>query len=186
WLGLEGFSAWASVSITLHNWLGPLFVVGVLLMVLVWFKNNLPRSYDWQWFKQGGGFFGGGHAPAGKANAGEKLFVFWIGLVLCGIIVSVSGIVLDFPIWGQTREDMQFAQVMHSSFGMIWTAIILGHIYLGSLGVEGAFEGMVSGRVSVEFAEEHHSEWYKEVQHEAADTSSDDAAKAGRTQTSPG
>lgn len=169
-LGLEGFSAWASVSITLHNWLGPLFVVGLAAMILVWFKNNLPKSYDWEWFKQGGGIFKGKHPPAGKANAGEKLFVFWGGLVVCGIIVSATGIVLDFPLWGQTRENMQLAQVLHASFGMIWIAIILGHAYLGSIGTEGAFEGMVSGRVSVEFAEQHHNMWYEEVKHEAEDT----------------
>jgi len=111
--------------------------------------------------------------------------VFWGGLVLCGIIVSATGIVLDFPIWGQTREDMQLAQVLHASFGMIWTAIIIGHIYLGSVGVEGAFEGMVNGRVSVEFAEQHHSEWYKEVKHEATDISSSSANETGQTQASP-
>lgn len=169
-LGLEGFSAWATVSITLHNWLGPLFIVGVAAMILVWFKNNLPKSYDWEWFKQGGGILKGKHPPAGKANAGEKLFVFWGGLILCGIIVSATGIVLDFPIWGQSREDMQLAQVMHASFGMLWTAIILGHAYLGSIGTEGAFEGMISGRVSVEFAEQHHNMWYEEVKHQAEDT----------------
>lgn len=170
WLGLEGFSAWASVSITLHNWLGPLFVVGVAAMILVWFMNNLPKSYDWEWFKQGGGIIKGKHPPAGKANAGEKLFVFWAGLIVCGIIVSATGIIMDFPIWGQTRENMQLSQVLHASFGMIWTAIILGHTYLGSIGTEGAFEGMVNGRVSVEFAKQHHDRWYEEVKHEAEDT----------------
>lgn len=181
-LGLEGFSVWASVSITLHNWLGPLFIVGVAAMILIWFTNNLPKSYDWEWFKQGGGIIKGKHPPAGKANAGEKLFVFWAGLVVCGIIVSATGVVLDFPIWGQSREDMQLAQVLHASFAIVWTGIILGHIYLGSVGTEGAFEGMVSGRVSVEFAEQHHDKWYEEVKHQAEDTSSaGKGAVAGET-----
>lgn len=182
-LGLEGFSAWAGVSIVLHNWLGPLFIVGLAVMILIWFTNNLPKSYDWEWFKQGGGILKGKHPPAGKANAGEKLFVFWAGLIVCGIIVSATGVVLDFPIWGQTREDMQLAQVLHASFAIIWTGIILGHTYLGSIGTEGAFEGMATGRVSVEFAEQHHDQWYEEVKHQAEDTSRSDAgAAAGKTQ----
>ena len=184
WLGLEGFSVWANVSITLHNWLGPLFVIGVVAMILVWFMNNLPKGYDWEWFKQGGGVFKGKHPPAGKANAGEKLFVFWLGLVVCGIIVSATGVILDFPIWGQTREDMQLAQVLHSAFSMIWIAIILGHAYLGTIGTEGAFEGMISGRVSAEWAEQHHNMWYEEVKDQAEDTgrkTEGGAAAAGGT-----
>jgi len=183
WMGPEGFAAWATASITLHNWLGPLFVIGLVAMILMWFVNNLPKSYDWEWFKQGGGVIKGKHPPAGKANAGEKLFVFWIGVILCGIIVSATGLVLDFPIWGQSREDMQLAQVLHSSFALIWTAIVLGHIYLGTVGTEGAFEGMVNGRVSVEWAKQHHDQWYEEVKHTAEDTSGDSASAAGKTQT---
>ncbi len=170
WLGLAGFSAWASVSITLHNFLGPLFIIGVVAMLVVWIKNNLPSSSDWEWFKSGGGVIKGKHAPAGKANAGEKLFVFWGGIILCGIIVSATGVILDFPLWGQTRGDMQLSQLLHSSFALIWIAIILGHAYLGTIGTEGAFEGMVSGRVDVNWAKQHHSEWYKEVKNTAERT----------------
>jgi formate dehydrogenase subunit gamma len=184
WLGLEGFSAWASVSIALHNWLGPLFVIGMVAMILVWIVNNLPKSYDWEWFKQGGGVLKGKHPPAGKANAGEKLFVFWIGLIICGITVSATGVFLDFPIWGQSREDMQLAQILHASFSMIWIAIILGHAYLGTIGTEGAFEGMVSGRVSVEWAEQHHDKWYEEVKNTAENTGTGDSKVAtGETRT---
>lgn len=184
-LGSAGFAAWASVSITLHNWLGPLFIIGVVIMILVWIVNNLPASYDWDWFKQGGGLLKGKHPPSGKANAGEKLFVFWAGLFVCGIVVSVSGVFLDFPIWGQSREDMQLSHVLHSAFALVWIAIVLGHAYLGTIGSEGAFEGMVSGRVSEEWAKQHHDRWYEEVKHTAEDTGGTTAA-ARKTQTSTG
>lgn len=170
WLGAAGFAAWASVSITLHNFVGPLFIIGVVAMILVWIKNNLPSSADWQWFKSGGGIFKGKHPPAGKANAGEKVFVFWIGIIACGIIVSATGVILDFPLWGQTRQDMQLSQLLHSSFALIWIAITLGHIYLGTIGTEGAFEGMVSGRVDVNWAKQHHNLWYEEVKNTAETT----------------
>ncbi|MGA8258834.1 MAG: formate dehydrogenase subunit gamma [Arenicellales bacterium] len=182
WLGLEGFAAWAKVSITLHNFLGPLFIIGVVAMILFWIKNNIPASYDWQWFKSGGGAIKGKHAPAGKANAGEKLLVFWIGVFICGIIVSASGVILDFPLWGQTRGDMQLAQVLHSSFALIWITIALGHMYLGTIGIEGAFEGMVSGRVDVNWAEQHNSVWFDKVKDtaEASDTPKTAAGAAGQ------
>lgn len=170
WLGLAGFAAWASVAKTLHNFLGPLFIIGVVAMILFWIKNNLPASYDWEWFKSGGGVIKGKHAPAGKANAGEKLFVFWIGIIICGIIVSATGVILDFPLWQQTREDMQLSHLLHSTFALIWMAIVLGHIYLGTIGTEGAFEGMVSGRVDVNWAKQHHNVWYDEVKNTAEAT----------------
>lgn len=175
WLGLDGFSAWARISITLHNFLGPLFIVGVLAMILFWFKNNLPARYDWQWFKSGGGVIKGKHAPAGKANAGEKLLVFWIGILICGIIVGTTGVILDFPLWGQTRGDMQIAQVLHASLALIWIVIVLGHSYLGTIGIEGAFEGMVTGRVDTNWAEQHNGIWYETVKNS---TEPDNASKA--------
>lgn len=161
-LGYGGFSAWASVSIALHNYLGPFFVIGVILEIIVWIRDALPESTDWEWLRRAGGFFSkGDHPSAGRINAGEKYLTFWVGLVILGTAVSVTGILLDFPNFGQTRETMQLANVIHGIAGSLWLALILGHIYLGAWGVEGTLEGMTHGRVSVEWAKEHHDVWYE-------------------------
>jgi len=166
-LGYQGFSAWANIAITLHNYLGPFFIIGVLLIVIVWLRYNIFRSYDWAWLAKAGGMFGKGkeHLPAGRANAGEKVW-FWIIATLGLVGVCVTGLVLDFPIYGQDRETMQLMSLLHGAFAVLWIAIALGHIYLGTLGVEGAFQGMTSGKVSREWMQQHHDKWYEEMGHQ--------------------
>jgi len=101
------------------------------------------------------------HPSAGKMNGGEKAW-FWGGVFLLGIMVSISGFVLDFPLWGQTRGDMAFAQGVHAIAAILWIGMFLGHAYIGTLGTEGALEGMTSGRVDVNWAKQHHDVWYDE------------------------
>lgn len=172
-LGLKGFSVWAEISITLHNYLGVLFMVGVILEVVAWARFNAFKRYDWQWLKQAGGMFKkGAHPPAGRTNAGEKIWFWFIATV--GLLgVCISGLVLDFPNFGQDRDTMQWANVIHSSLGILWIAISFGHIYLGTIGVKGTFEGMSKGYVSEEWMKEHHGVWYEEV-------------KSGRAPARPG
>lgn len=163
-MGYAGFSAFASVAIALHNYLGPFFVIGVVLEIIMWVRYALPDpKVDMEWLRKGGGFFGGSHPHAGHINPGEKYLTFWIGLVLLGGAVSITGIIMDFPLFGQTRETMQIANLIHAIAGGFWLALMLGHIYLGAWGVEGALSGMTNGRVSVEFAKEHHDLWYEQV-----------------------
>jgi formate dehydrogenase subunit gamma len=161
-LGYSGFSAWATASIAMHNYLGPFFVVGVLIEIVVWIRDSLPEATDSEWLRRAGGFFEkGSHPSAGRINAGEKYVTFWLGLVICGIIVSVRGIAMDFPAFNESRETMQTANLIHSFFAISWLALMLGHAYLGAWGVEGAFTGMWSGRTSVEWAKQHHDVWYE-------------------------
>ncbi len=162
--GAKGFSLWASFAYSLHNYSGPAFTVGVLLMIIVWFRNNLPKVHDWQWFLQGGGMVKGKHPSSGKVNAGEKLFVYWFGLLVIGVAVCVSGLILDFPLFGQTRATMQLANVVHGATSIIWIAVMCGHTYLGSAGIQGALEGMTSGSVDVNWAKQHHDVWYKDLE----------------------
>lgn len=172
-LGLPGFSVWAEISIVLHNYLGPLFMVGVIIEVLVWARYNTFKSYDKVWLKQVGGMFKkGAHPPAGRTNAGEKVW-FWIIATVGLIGVCISGLVLDFPNFGQGRDTMQLANVIHGSLAVLWIAIAFGHIYLGTIGVRGSFQGMSTGYVSEEWMKEHHSVWYEDV-------------KSGRAPARPG
>jgi formate dehydrogenase subunit gamma len=163
-LGYSGFSGWAQFSIYVHNYLGPFFIVGVVLEMIAWIRFNLPDKTDWEWLKQGGGLFGKGkHPHAGRINAGEKLFTFWIGMVVLGIAVSITGLYLLGWIGSGMRDTMQLANVVHSITSVIYIAIMLGHIYLGAWGVEGAFEAIWKGEVSEEWAKQHHDKWYDEA-----------------------
>jgi formate dehydrogenase subunit gamma len=163
-LGYSGFSGWAQFSIYVHNYLGPFFIVGVVLEIIAWIRLNLPDKTDWEWLKQGGGIVGKGkHPHAGRINAGEKLFTFWIGMVVLGIAVSITGLYLLEWIGSGMRETMQIANVVHSIASVIYIAIMLGHIYLGAWGVEGAFEAIWKGEVSEEWAKQHHDKWYDEA-----------------------
>lgn len=160
-LGLNGFSAYAEFAIALHNYLGPFFVVGVLLELIAWFRFNVPNQTDVEWFKQGGGMIGDKHPPAGRSNGGEKVW-YWV-IATFGVAVCVTGLILDFPNFAQSRETMQLSNIIHSITAIIWVAVALGHIYIGTIGTEGALEGMTRGQVSVEWAKQHHKLWYEEA-----------------------
>ncbi len=161
-LGPEAFAAYAQVAIVVHNYLGPVFGVALLVMFLMWLRNNLPARGDWTWFKVGGGLIGRTHPPAGKANAGEKVW-FWLGVFIMGGAVVATGLILDMPQWGQTREVMAWSNIIHAAVAMLWTAFAFGHIYIGTLGTEGSFEGMAHGTVDVNWAKQHHDLWYEEL-----------------------
>lgn len=181
WMGLKAFAAYAEVAKTLHNYLGPLFVAGVLIEIVIWMRIAIPRKVDWEWFKAGGGYFGKSHPSAGKLNAGEKVFVFWTATVGMGILVSVSGLILNFPNFGFTRETMQLANLVHGVAAIIYITIILMHMYLGSIGVQGALDAMTKGRVSVEWAKQHHDLWYEEVKGTAEKTEGKSPGSVPRT-----
>lgn len=160
-LGHQGFAAYAQIAKVVHNYVGPAFSVAVLLMILMWVRHNIPRKVDLAWFKAGGGIFGKEHPSAGKFNGGEKVW-FWVGIVLFGIAVSVSGFLLNFPLFGQTRGTMALSQAVHAITSIVWIGFFFGHAYIGTLGTEGALEGMTTGRVDVSWAKQHHDLWYQE------------------------
>ena len=160
-LGKEGFAAWAQLAKPVHDYLSLPFIVGFALMLIIWIPRNILRSYDFAWLKSLGGLIRKDHPQAGYMNGGEKVF-FWI-LFFGGIALMVSGFYLLFPNLGWEREAMQLSHIVHSASGLFLIAISLGHIYLGSIGVEGVLEGMVHGEVDEGFAKQHHNLWYDEV-----------------------
>ena len=157
-LGPEAFSAWAQWSKYVHNFVSFAFVLGLILIIGLWLKDNLPRKVDLDWLKQGGGFVKSKHAPAGRFNAGEKA-VFWLAL-FGGLAVIISGFYLLFPFYFTNIAGMQTAQVLHAIVAVLFVALILAHIYIGTLGMEGAFEAMGTGTVDVNWAKEHHDQWF--------------------------
>jgi formate dehydrogenase subunit gamma len=165
-LPLFGYTlfAWlAALSKNLHNFVAPFFIVAVLAMVLLFIKDNFPRAYDFRWFARAWGVMARGeHVPTGRFNAGEKGW-FWFGVVGLSIVVSWTGVILLFPNFDQTRAVMQDAWIWHASAALIYIAISLGHIYLGTIGLEGSYQAMRTGYVDEAWAKEHHEYWYNDV-----------------------
>jgi formate dehydrogenase subunit gamma len=160
WMGAPAFSEWSEWAKFSHNYVSFAFTVGVVLMFLIWVVRNLPNYNDLVWYKNGGGMFGGKEPPAEKFNGGEKM-IFWISMI-GGCAVIVTGFLLLFPFYGTTVAGMELAQIVHSTVALLYVAAMFVHIYMGTIGVEGAFEAMADGHVDVNWAKERHSLWYEE------------------------
>lgn len=188
-MGHESYALIAGASKWVHNNVSWAFMLALVMVFFMWVVHNFPDKTDLKWLAKGGGLFGGGHPPAKKFNAGQKL-IFWSVIVLGGSI-SVSGLSLLFPfelpLFAKTfailnttglpemlgfgilpeamtpHEEMQYAQLWHSIVSFVLMAIILAHIYIGSVGMEGAYDAMGSGMVEEQWAKEHHSLWVEEV-----------------------
>jgi formate dehydrogenase subunit gamma len=158
-IGPDAFTALSQTGKYLHNYLAWPFMLGVVLMFLLWVKDNLPSALDITWLKQGGGLFAKGvHPPAERFNAGQKL-IFW-SVVAGGVALSVSGIIMLFPPdGGAAVSQLQMWTTIHALVGVVLIAVIIGHIYIGSIGMEGAFDAMGSGEVDLAWAREHHKLW---------------------------
>jgi len=152
-------SAWGKIA---HNYLAWPFMAALVMIVLLWIIHNIPDKVDMEWIKQGGGLLKKGvHPPARKFNAGQKV-IFWT-VVIGGAGLSYTGIMLLFPAEAGTAADWQFYQIIHALIAAALSAIVIAHIYIGSVGMEGAFDAMGSGEVDENWAKEHHSLWVEEV-----------------------
>lgn len=161
-MGPEAFTSLSAFGKLAHNFLSFPFVLGVLLMAVLWIRHNIFNAIDMEWFRQGGGLLQKGvHPPAGKFNGGQKV-IFWL-VVLGAAVLSVSGYILMFPFYVTDIAGMQLSQLVHAIAGIVMVAVILAHIYIGSIGMEGAFDAMGSGQVDINWAREHHSLWVKDV-----------------------
>ena len=197
--GKDAFATLALASKWVHNNVAWAFMLGLVIIILNWTLHNIPNKTDLKWLAKGGGLFSKGvHPPARKFNAGQKL-IFW-GCVVLGLSISASGLSLLFPfelpMFAKTfavlndtgipnmlglgvlpeqmapHEEMQFAQLWHSIVAFVFMAMILAHIYIGSVGMEGAFDAMGSGEVEEQWAKEHHSLWVEEVKAKEASSGS--------------
>jgi len=160
--GSEAFSTWSEWAKYAHNYLSFPFTLGVIMIFLMWIAGNIPNSVDIAWLKRGGGIVGDDHPPAYRFNAGQKA-IYWI-VVIGGALVAATGYVLMFPFYGTDIDSMQYAQMVHGVTAALFIAVMLAHIYIGTIGMEGAFEAMGSGTVDVNWAREHHSLWLQEEQ----------------------
>ncbi|MEK9735229.1 MAG: formate dehydrogenase subunit gamma [Paracoccaceae bacterium] len=189
-IGHDAFSPLALASKWVHNNVSWAFMIGLVMVFVMWVLENIPNRHDLVWIAKGGGIFKAGvHPPAKKFNAGQKL-IFWSVIVL-GASISVSGLSLlfpfemplfaasfahlndlgipnmigmsDLPVQLTPHQEMQLAQLWHTIVAFVLIAIILAHIYIGSVGMEGAFDAMGSGEVEEQWAREHHALWLDEI-----------------------
>jgi formate dehydrogenase subunit gamma len=163
-IGHSAFSWLAVVSKHAHDFTGPIFAVSLPVMIAIFIRDNLPKLYDLQWLRTFGGMFSkaGAEAPSGRFNAGEK-GLFWVLPCLFGVLLVGSGLILDFPNFGQPRTVMQQANLVHMISALLAIAVASFHIYLGTVGQRGAYQAMRTGYVDESWAKEHHGYWYAEV-----------------------
>jgi formate dehydrogenase subunit gamma len=147
-----------------HNFAGPLFAVSLAIVFFTFLKDNWPSKGDLNWLLKGGGLLSGNEVPSHRFNAAEKV-VFWAGVFFLGAIVVVSGLWLDKVIPGlqYLRTDMQVAHMVHGVATVLMMAMFAGHIYIGTLGMDGAYKAMRTGYVDEAWAKEHHELWYDDI-----------------------
>lgn len=161
-IGPEPFATLTEFGKWSHDYLSFAFVLGVFLMAVLWVRHNFFNAVDAEWLREGGGLLKkGAHPPAGKFNAGQKI-IFWL-VILGAIVQAVSGYILMFPFTFADMAGMQLSVLVHGVSGIVMVGVILAHIYIGTLGMEGAFEAMGTGQVDVNWAKEHHSLWASQV-----------------------
>ncbi|WEF35189.1 formate dehydrogenase subunit gamma [Pseudoduganella chitinolytica] len=161
----HGLFGWLTYALkTVHNFVGPLFAVSLVCMIVKFARDNLPAKADVKWLLSLGGAIGGKHPHAGRFNGGEKIW-FWGGVLAMGVLVTASGFVLDKIVPGldYTRQLMQLSNVVHLVAASLVMAASLGHIYLGTVGMQGAYRAMRDGYVDDQWAKEHHDLWYDDV-----------------------
>ena len=177
-IGPSAFSIWSELAKYSHNFLSFPFTIGVVLIFLMWIGSNIPNGNDVEWVKRGGGIIGHDHPPAGHFNAGQKM-IYWI-VVLGGGASAVTGYLLLFPFYGTEIAGMQLSEIIHSVVAMLFIAAMLGHIYIGTIGMEGAFEAMGEGTVAVNWAREHHRLWLDDELARGTSSAAERSAAAAR------
>ena len=165
-IGGLAYGSFLMVCKNIHNFTGPLFTICIVIFFLLFAHKNLPGKGDMAWFLSFGGMFSGKHVPAGFFNGGEKIW-FWFGMTFLGLVISASGFVLDmivpFMQVEYLRGTMQIANIIHSSAAILMTAMAMGHIYIGTIGMQGSIDGMKTGYVDATWAKEHHELWYDKL-----------------------
>ena len=159
---LFGWLTW--VLKTAHNFVGPMFIVSLVVVFFTFLRDNWPTAADFAWLRKGGGLFSGEHVSSGRFNAGEKL-LFWGGVFGLGILVAASGLVLDkvLPGMDYVRSTMQIAHMVHAVATVLMMCMFIGHIYLGTIGQDGALDAMKTGYVDESWARQHHDLWYDDI-----------------------
>lgn len=176
---LFGWLAYALKN--LHNFAGPVFAVSLVVVFCTFLRDNWPRKEDLTWLLKGGGLVSGSEPPSHRFNAGEKV-IFWGGVFLLGLVVVSSGLVLDKLLPGLVYErgTMQIAHMVHAVATVLMIVMFMGHIYMGTIGMHGAYKAMSTGYVDETWAREHHELWYDDVKAGKIAAQHSDGGPSGR------
>ena len=178
-IGYTLFGWLTNLGKNLHNFIAPVFIVSVATMIVLYVRHNLPKLYDLKFLLGAVAVMAQGkHIPSGKFNGGEKVW-FWGGVVVLSVIVTWSGLILLFPNFDQTRAMMQDAWIWHAGAALLYVAISFGHMYLGTIGLDGSYQAMRSGYVDETWAKEHHQYWYEEMKASSGRSAAGGAVPAG-------
>lgn len=180
-LGAQLFGWLAYAAKNVHNFMGPLFAVSLTVIILTFIKDNIANRADFVWLSKAGGMFGDQQVPSHRFNAGEK-GMFWWGITIPGVFVVLSGLVLDklIPGWGLLRGEMQIAHMVHATLAIWMMALLMGHIYMGTIGMRGAYKAMKTGYVSEGWAQEHHELWAEDIRNGKIPAQRSGVASAGQ------
>lgn len=160
--GADGFAALTMAGKVMHNYLGFVFIACLVVMFVMWIRHNIPSATDFRWLARGGGMVGKDHPPADKFNAGQK--IVFAAVIIVGAVISYTGLSLIYPFaFDATVQGMQFSQLLHTGASLVLIALIFAHIYIGTVGMEGAIDAMWSGYVDETWAREHHSLWVEKL-----------------------
>ncbi len=173
--GQELFSLLASASKESHNLIGPIFLVSLVLIFIRFTARNMYARGDISWLLKGGGVFSNSHVSGGFFNFGEKAW-YWV-VILAGVVISVSGLILVMPNFGQGRVIMELSHTVHTISAIILIAGAMGHIYMATAGTEGTLEGMKTGYVDLKWAEMHHDQWAQECLDNSMSVSAEEFAR---------
>ncbi len=165
WLGHDAHSVLVSAAMQAHNLFGPIFIAALVWLFVKFLPGNFFHPVDLRWILRLGGFFGG-HVSSGRFNFGEKAW-FWL-LAIVGVVLSITGLAMEFPWLFADLRWLQLSTVLHALGAIVLISVALGHIYIGSIGMEGAIDAMLDGEVDENWAREHHDLWYHEVTSGAA------------------
>ncbi len=160
YLGKEVNSVLTSAALQGHNLFGPLFILALVWMFFAFVKGNFFHPHDIKWMLRAGGLFGH-HVSSRKFNFGEKSW-FWM-VILVGIVMSATGILLLFPWLSDDLRLHQLSTILHVLGGVLLLSVAIGHIYVGTIGMEGSIDSMLKGEVDENWAKEHHDIWYEQM-----------------------
>ena len=175
-IGYTLFSWLAILAKNLHNFVGPLFFVCIAAAVLhVRPRQFLARATTGTGSAISAACCRSHDVPSGKFNAGEKLW-FWGGVLLLGADrqrerASCSTSRTSTRRATRCRSPTSSTSIVASLFMLA----ALGHIYMGTLGMAGAYDAMSTGYVDETWAKEHHLYWYNDVKAGKIPTAPDDA-----------
>ena len=181
-LGTDTLTALQSIGAPLHNGLAFVFTLTLAVAFVVWLRHSFPSWRDAVWFgKAGGMLVKGSTPPAGKFNGGQKALFWLVALGGLGIIMTGAGLLTPYRTGMVSKtfgllasagfalptdaanltpaQEVHYARQWHSALAIGLVCVVMVHVYMRTLGIQGALSAMTSGQIDVNRARQQHSLW---------------------------